>query len=160
MEALVIFISSDVSVESVRSSFPHASPTTAIPEIPTASVLPAPSAIVAPSYEFLLAPVVAPPGIHRRRAILIRPGEDIPIDHFTSGSSSSHSSSDHSSSRHSSSGHSLSGHTLPDTTIADSSTLSRFVHPPLARTPQYNEAYLCWRSALLSTVELKWILNS
>ncbi|GJX45288.1 hypothetical protein Tco_0261964 [Tanacetum coccineum] len=55
------------------------SPTTSTPEIPTAPILPAPSAIVAPSYEFPLALVVAPPGIRRRRAILIRPGEDIPI---------------------------------------------------------------------------------
>ncbi|GKB91066.1 hypothetical protein Tco_0963338 [Tanacetum coccineum] len=55
------------------------SPTTSTLEIPTAPILPAPSAIVAPSSEFPLAPVVAPPGIRRRRAILIRPGEDIPI---------------------------------------------------------------------------------
>ncbi|GJW96801.1 hypothetical protein Tco_0178609, partial [Tanacetum coccineum] len=166
------------------------SPTTSIPEIPTAPILPAPSAIVAPSSEFPLAPVVAPPGIRRRRAILIRPGEDIPIgrlyrthpggpcraltarksvrplpshrlalrytshhlDHFTSGSSSSHSSSDHSSSGHSISGHSLSGHTPPDTTDADSSTPPRFVHPSLARTPRCSEAYLRWRSAPLSTM--------
>ncbi|GKE27482.1 hypothetical protein Tco_1442866 [Tanacetum coccineum] len=42
------------------------SPTTSIPEIPTAPILPAPSAIVAPSSEFPLAPVDAPPGIRRR----------------------------------------------------------------------------------------------
>ncbi|GJW54240.1 hypothetical protein Tco_0098325, partial [Tanacetum coccineum] len=166
------------------------SPTTSTPEIPTAPILPAPSAIVAPSSEFPLAPVVAPPGIRRRRAILIRPGEDIPIgrlyrthpggpcraltarksvrplpshrlalrytshhlDRFTSGSSSGHSSSDHSSSGHSISGHSLSGHASPDTTVADSSTPPRFVYPPLARTPRCSEAYLCWRSAPLSTM--------
>ncbi|GJV13334.1 hypothetical protein Tco_1354875 [Tanacetum coccineum] len=54
---------------------------TEIPErhIHTAPILPAPSAIVASSSEFPLAPVVAPPGIRRRRAILIRPGEDILI---------------------------------------------------------------------------------
>ncbi|GJY99061.1 putative reverse transcriptase domain-containing protein, partial [Tanacetum coccineum] len=40
------------------------------------------------------------------------------LDHFTSGSSSSHSSSDHSSSGHSISGHSLSRHTSPNTTDA------------------------------------------
>nr|GEZ40540.1 reverse transcriptase domain-containing protein [Tanacetum cinerariifolium] len=28
----------------------------------------------------------------------------------------------------------------------------RFVHPPLARTPRCSEAYLCWRSAPLSTM--------
>ncbi|GKC30774.1 putative reverse transcriptase domain-containing protein, partial [Tanacetum coccineum] len=55
------------------------SPTTSTLEIPTGPILPAPSAIVASSFEFPLAPVVAPPEIHRRRAILIRPGEDIPI---------------------------------------------------------------------------------
>nr|GEV11716.1 putative reverse transcriptase domain, ribonuclease H-like domain, aspartic peptidase domain protein [Tanacetum cinerariifolium] len=49
------------------------SPTTSIPEIPTAPILPAPSS------EFPLAPVVAPLMIHRRRVILIRPGEDILI---------------------------------------------------------------------------------
>nr|GEU51320.1 putative reverse transcriptase domain-containing protein [Tanacetum cinerariifolium] len=43
------------------------------------SYLPAPYAIIAPSSEFPLAPVVAPPVIRRRRAILIQPGEDIPI---------------------------------------------------------------------------------
>ncbi|GKF48282.1 hypothetical protein Tco_0141533, partial [Tanacetum coccineum] len=47
------------------------SPTTSILEIPTAPILPAPSAIVTPSSEFLLAPVVAPPRICQRRAILI-----------------------------------------------------------------------------------------
>ncbi|GJY69630.1 putative reverse transcriptase domain-containing protein [Tanacetum coccineum] len=128
--------------------------------------------------------------IRRRRAILIRPGEEIPIsrlyrthpggpcraltvrnlirplpfhrlalrytshhlDHFTSGSSASHSFSDHSSSRHSISGHSLSGHTPPDTTDADSSTLLRFVHPLLARTPRCSKAYFRWRSTPLSTM--------
>nr|GEX45712.1 hypothetical protein [Tanacetum cinerariifolium] len=166
------------------------SPTTSIPEIPTAPILPAPSTIVAPSSEFPLAPIVAPPMIRRRLAIFIRPGEDIPIgrlyrthpgrpcraltarklvrplhshrlslrytshqsDNFTSGSSSSHSSSDHSSSGHSSSGHSLSKHTPPDTTDVDSSTPSRFVYPPPARTPRCSKAYLCWRSAPLSTM--------
>nr|GEZ21449.1 hypothetical protein [Tanacetum cinerariifolium] len=57
----------------------HVSPTTSTPEIPTAPISPAPSATSAPSFEFPLAPVVAPPGIRRRRAILIRIGEDIPI---------------------------------------------------------------------------------
>nr|GEV29024.1 transcription factor MYB90-like [Tanacetum cinerariifolium] len=45
----------------LRSSSP-----TTILEIPTAPILPAPSAIVAPLFEFPLAPVVAPPEIHRR----------------------------------------------------------------------------------------------
>ncbi|GKB54046.1 hypothetical protein Tco_0904799, partial [Tanacetum coccineum] len=64
------------------------------------------------------------------------------LDHFTSGSSSSHSSSDHSSSGHSISGHSLLGHSSPDTTVTDSSIPLRFVYPPLARTLQCSEAYL------------------
>nr|GEW77837.1 retrotransposable element Tf2 [Tanacetum cinerariifolium] len=55
-------------------------------------------------------------------------------------------------SHHSSSDHSLSRHTPPDTTDAGSSTPQRFVHPPLSRTPQCREAYLCWRSAPLSTM--------
>ncbi|GKC13520.1 hypothetical protein Tco_1010302 [Tanacetum coccineum] len=46
-------------------------PTTSTPKTPTTPILPAPFAIVAPSSEFPLAPVVAPPGIRRRRAILI-----------------------------------------------------------------------------------------
>nr|GEZ22069.1 hypothetical protein [Tanacetum cinerariifolium] len=76
------------------------------------------------------------------------------LDHFTSGSSSSHSSLDYSLSRHSSSGHSLSKHTLPYTTNADSSTPPRFVHLPLARAPRCSEAYLRWRPASLSTMYL------
>ncbi|GKC91244.1 hypothetical protein Tco_1151893, partial [Tanacetum coccineum] len=68
--------------------------------------------------------------------------------------------SHHSSDRHSSpdsssssapSDHSLSAHTPPDTTDADSSTLHRFVHRSLARTPRHSEAFRRWRSAPLST---------
>nr|GEY01478.1 hypothetical protein [Tanacetum cinerariifolium] len=137
------------------------SPTTSIPEIPTAPILPAPSAIFAPSSEFPLTPVVAPPGISLIVRNLVRP---LPshrltlrytshhLDRFTFGSSSDHSSLDHSSSGHSISGHSLPEHASPDTTNADSSTPPRFVHPPLARTLQCIEAYLCWRSAPLSTM--------
>ncbi|GJW16283.1 hypothetical protein Tco_0020416 [Tanacetum coccineum] len=54
------------------------SPTTYTLEIPTAPIPPAPSAIVAP-FTDIISPVDAPPGIRRRRAILIRPGQDIPI---------------------------------------------------------------------------------
>nr|GFC79177.1 hypothetical protein [Tanacetum cinerariifolium] len=154
--------------------------TTSTLEILTAPILPAPSTIIAPSSEFPLTPVVAPPGIRQRRAILIRPGEDIPIgrlyrthsgrpcraltvrksviplpsyhlalrytshhlDRFTFGSSSGHSSLYHSSSGHSILGHSLSRNASSDTTVADSSTPSRFVYPPLTRTPRCSEAYL------------------
>nr|GEW53539.1 hypothetical protein [Tanacetum cinerariifolium] len=55
------------------------SPTTSTLDIPTASILLATSTVVAPSSEFPPAPVVAPPKIHHRRAILIRPIEDIHI---------------------------------------------------------------------------------
>ncbi|GKC23637.1 hypothetical protein Tco_1025787 [Tanacetum coccineum] len=80
------FLCSDDSESDTKMPKRHVSPThhdamltTSTLEILTAPILPAPSAVVAPSSEFPLAPVVAPPGIHRRRAILIRPEEDIPI---------------------------------------------------------------------------------
>ncbi|GJZ35205.1 putative reverse transcriptase domain-containing protein [Tanacetum coccineum] len=117
-----------------RVASQSSSPTTSTSEIPTAPILPASSAIVAPSFEYPLAPVVAPLEIrtHHITWIILLP--------------------DHSSSGHSISGHSSSGHTLPDTTDTDSSTPPRFVHPSLARTPRYSEAYLRWRSAPLSTM--------
>ncbi|GJT51026.1 putative reverse transcriptase domain-containing protein [Tanacetum coccineum] len=152
-----------------RVSSQSSSPTTYTPEIPTAPILPAPSTIVAPSID-IISPVDAPPGIGRRRAILIRPGEDIPISRLYRTHpggpcmaltarksvrplpSHRHSSSDHSSSGHSISGHSLSGHTPPNTTIDDSSAPPRFLYPSLARTIQCSEAYHRWRSAPLSTM--------
>ncbi|GJY56209.1 retrotransposon protein, putative, ty3-gypsy subclass [Tanacetum coccineum] len=137
------------------------SPTTSIPEIPTAPILPAPSAIIASSSEFPLAPDIpigrlylTHPGgpcreLTARKSVRPLPSHRLALrytshhlDHFTSGSSSSHSSSDHSSSRHSILGHFLSGHTPPDTTDVDSSTPPRFVHPSLARTLRCSEAYL------------------
>nr|GEZ07505.1 hypothetical protein [Tanacetum cinerariifolium] len=119
------------------------SPTTSTPDIPTAPILLAPSAIVAPSSEFPLAHTLT-----ARKSVRPLPFYRLalrytshPLDHFTFGSSSSHLSSDHSSSGHFSLGRSLSGHTPPDTTIdADSSTPSRFVHPPLARTPRSKDS--------------------
>ncbi|GJX65396.1 putative reverse transcriptase domain-containing protein [Tanacetum coccineum] len=106
------------------------SPTTSTPEIPTAPILPAPSAIVAPSSEFPLAPVVAPPGIRRRRAILIRPGEDIPIGRLY--------------------------RTHPGgpcrALTARKSVRPLPSHRLALRTPQCSEAYLRWRSAPLSTM--------
>nr|GEU31663.1 putative reverse transcriptase domain-containing protein [Tanacetum cinerariifolium] len=127
----------------------HVSHTTSTLEIPTAPILLAPPAIVAPSSEFPLAPFIALPKIRRRRAILIRPEEDIPIGRIYR----THPGGPyHSSSGHSSSGHSLSRHTSPDIIDADSSTPQRFVHPSLARTPRCSEAYLRWRSAPLSTM--------
>ncbi|GJZ47028.1 hypothetical protein Tco_0600860 [Tanacetum coccineum] len=136
---------------------------------------------LAPSSEFPLAPVVAPPGIRRRPAILVRPGEAIPFGRLyrthlngprklltarkrvrpiparrlawrrVSHHSSDRHSSPDSSSSSSPSDHSLSGHTPPDTTDADSSTPQRFVHRSLARTPRRSEAFRRWRSAPLST---------
>ncbi|GKF01306.1 hypothetical protein Tco_0028229 [Tanacetum coccineum] len=125
-----------------RVTLRSSSPTTSIPKIHTAPILPAPSAIVAPSSEFPLAPPGGPcRALTIRKSVRPLPSHCLALrytshhlDHFTSGSSSSHSSSHHSSSGHSIMGHSLSEHTPPDTTNADSSTPSRFVHPPLART--------------------------
>ncbi|GKC56395.1 hypothetical protein Tco_1083993 [Tanacetum coccineum] len=107
---------------------------------------------LAPLSEFPLAPVVSPPGIHRRPAIFVRPGEAIPFGRLyrthlnrprklltarkrvrpiparrlawrrVSHHSSDRHSSPDSSSSSSPSDHSLSGHTPPDTTDADSST--------------------------------------
>nr|GEU82841.1 putative reverse transcriptase domain-containing protein [Tanacetum cinerariifolium] len=140
------FMCSDDSESDTEIPERHVSPTTSTPEILNAPILPAPPAIVAPSDEFPFAPVVAPPRIRRRRAILIRPGKDISIGRLY------RTHTDHSSSGHSSSGHSLSRHTPPDTIDADSSRPPRFVYPPLARDPQCSEACLRWRSAPLSTM--------
>ncbi|GJS88249.1 hypothetical protein Tco_0770885 [Tanacetum coccineum] len=136
------------------------SPTISTSEIPTAPILPAPSAIDIPIGRLyhtypggpcraLIARKSVRPLSSHRLALRYTSHH---LDHFTSGSSLSHSSLDHSSSGHSISGHSLPGHSSPDTTIADSSTPPRFVYLPVARTPQCSEAYLCWRSASLSTM--------
>ncbi|GKE95493.1 hypothetical protein Tco_1580348, partial [Tanacetum coccineum] len=120
-----------------------------------------------PLSEFPLASVIAPPGIRRRSVILIRPGEAIPFGrpyrthlngprklltarkrvrpipaHRLAWRRVSHHSSDRHSSPDSSSSSApldyyLSGHTPPDTTDDDSSTLQRFVHRSLARTPRH-----------------------
>ncbi|GJZ42703.1 retrotransposon protein, putative, ty1-copia subclass, partial [Tanacetum coccineum] len=98
---------------------------------------------LAPLSEFPLAPVVAPPGIRRRPAILrVRP---IPARRLSSRRVSHHSSDHYSSPDSSSSSapsdHSLSRHTPPDTTDVDSSTPQRFVHRSLARTLRHSEAF-------------------
>ncbi|GJV07644.1 putative reverse transcriptase domain-containing protein [Tanacetum coccineum] len=120
---------------------------------------------------FPLAPVVAPPGIHRRSGTLIRPGEaihfglpyrthlngprrlltarkrvrPIPARRLAWRRVSHHSSDRHSlpdsSSFSSPSDHSLSGHTPPDTTDVDTSTPPRFVHRSLARTPRHSSSF-------------------
>ncbi|GJS33376.1 hypothetical protein Tco_0531758 [Tanacetum coccineum] len=127
----------------------HVSPTSFTLEIP-APILPAPSTIVAPSSEVLTKRKSVIPLSSHRLALRYTSHH---LAHFTSGSSSSHSSSDHSSG-HSILGHSLSRHTPPGTTDADLSTLLRFAHPSLARTPRCSEAYLRWRSSPLSTMYL------
>ncbi|GJW82324.1 hypothetical protein Tco_0146299 [Tanacetum coccineum] len=99
----------------------HVSPTTYTLEIPTAPILPLPSTTVEPSSKYLIAPVVSLPEIHRRRAILIRPGEDIPIGRLYR----THPGG-------------------PYTTDADSSTPLRFVHSSLARTPPCSEVPCCY----------------
>ncbi|GKF85053.1 hypothetical protein Tco_0249951, partial [Tanacetum coccineum] len=73
------FLCSDDSESDTEMPERHVSPTTSTLEIPTTLILPAPYVVIAPTFEFPLAPVVAPPGIRRRRAILIRHEEDIPI---------------------------------------------------------------------------------
>ncbi|GJR56706.1 hypothetical protein Tco_1407227 [Tanacetum coccineum] len=143
------FLGSDDSESDTEIPERHVSPTTSTPEIPTAPILPVPSTIIAPSSEALTVRKSVRPLPSHRLALRYTSHH---LDHFTSGSSSSHSSSDHSSSGHSISGHSLSGHTPPYTTGADSSTPPRFVHPSLARTLRCSEAYLRWRSAPLSTM--------
>ncbi|GJW09415.1 hypothetical protein Tco_1575242 [Tanacetum coccineum] len=136
---------------------------------------------LAPLSEFPLAPVIAPPGIRRRLATLIRPGEAIPFGRpyrthpngprklltarkrvrplparrvawrRVSHHSSDRHSSPDSSSSNAPSDYSLSRHTPPDTTDADLSTPQRFVHRSLARTPRHSEAFKRWRSAPFST---------
>ncbi|GJV18479.1 hypothetical protein Tco_1367499, partial [Tanacetum coccineum] len=120
---------------------------------------------LAPLSEFPFTLVVAPPGIRRRSATFILPGEAIPFGQpyrthpnrprklltvrkrvrplparrLAWRRVSHHLLDSHSSldSSYSSapSDHSLFGHTPPDTTDDDSSTPQRFVHRSLARTP-------------------------
>ncbi|GJR04024.1 hypothetical protein Tco_0527008 [Tanacetum coccineum] len=59
------FLCSDDSESDTEILARHVSPTISTLKVHTAPILPAPSAIVAPSSEFPLAPVVAPPRIHR-----------------------------------------------------------------------------------------------
>ncbi|GKC57313.1 hypothetical protein Tco_1084911 [Tanacetum coccineum] len=124
---------------------------------------------LAPSSEYPLAPVVAPPGIRRRRAILIRPGEDIPIGRLyrTHPGGPCRALTARKSVRP------LSSHRLAlrsfiiwafyfgsffirtYTIDADSSTPQRFVHRSLARTPRRIKAFRRWSSVPLSTPYLQ-----
>ncbi|GKD41596.1 hypothetical protein Tco_1261803 [Tanacetum coccineum] len=96
---------------------------------------------------FPLTPVVAPPGIRRRSATLIRPGEAIPFGRPYR----IHLNGPHSASSSLPSDHSLSRHTPSDTTDANSSTPQRFVHRSHDRKLRRSEAFRRWRSAPLST---------
>nr|GEU87393.1 reverse transcriptase domain-containing protein [Tanacetum cinerariifolium] len=131
---------------------PLVAPEDSLPPVPNLPlVLPLGSSshdTLAPSSEFPLAPIVSPPRIHRRPVTLIQPGEAI----LFGRPYRTYSNRPHLSSSCSPSDHSLSKHTPPDTTDADSSKPQRFIHPSLARTPRCREAYLRWRSALLSTM--------
>ncbi|GJZ30890.1 hypothetical protein Tco_0575937, partial [Tanacetum coccineum] len=161
------FLCSDDSEWRSKVASRSSSHTTCTPEIPTAPILPTPSSIVTlsskedipigqlyrthpggPCRALTMRKSVRP--LHSHRLALRYTSHH--LDRFTSGSSSSYSSSDHSSSRHFILGHSLSRHASPDTTTADSSTPPRFVYPLLARTLRCSEAYLYWRSILLSTM--------
>ncbi|GJV75399.1 putative ribonuclease H-like domain-containing protein [Tanacetum coccineum] len=103
------------------------------------------------SHEFPIAPVTAPPGIRRRSATLIRPGEAIPFGRpyrtHPNGKKRAASSSD------SSPVHSL-GLDAPDQAHSGSSTRDvspRLRYPP-RRAPRRSEAYRRWCAAPLSTV--------
>ncbi|GKC66905.1 hypothetical protein Tco_1099503, partial [Tanacetum coccineum] len=160
---------------------------------------------LAPSSKFPIAPVVSPPEIRQRPAILIRPEEAIPfgrlyhthpngprklltarkrVGPFTARRLAWRRVSHHSSDRHSlpeftsdlySSGLSLDSSSdtssgSPSDSLSDTSSVhssgcdasgqthsgpstrvasSRLVYPPVM-TPQYSEAFSCWRSAPLS----------
>ncbi|GJX85351.1 hypothetical protein Tco_0336125 [Tanacetum coccineum] len=133
------FLCSD---DSYRVASRSSSPTTSISKIRSTPIPPAPSAIgltarksvrPLPSYRLALRYT----SHHSDRFTSRSSSDHSSSGHSTSGhSSSDHLSLDHSSSRHSVLGHSVSGHTPPVTTIADSSAPSRFVYPPLARTPR------------------------
>ncbi|GKC99694.1 hypothetical protein Tco_1169969 [Tanacetum coccineum] len=120
------------------------SPTAFTLEIPTAPIIPAPPTIVAPSTD-IISPIVAPPGFHRRRVVLIRPGQKsvgplpshrlalrytshhLLSDHITSNSTSDStldSSSDHSLSDHFLADHSSLGHSTSDQSLCGYSSPS------------------------------------
>ncbi|GJX37488.1 hypothetical protein Tco_0250791 [Tanacetum coccineum] len=106
------------------------------------------------SHEFPIAPVTAPPGIRRRSATLIRPGEAIPFGrpYRTHLNGPHHHSSSSSSSSDSSPVHSL-GLDAPDQAHSGSSTRDvspRLSYPP-RRAPRCSEAFRRWCAAPLST---------
>nr|GEW21106.1 reverse transcriptase domain-containing protein [Tanacetum cinerariifolium] len=155
------FLCSDDSELDTEILERHASPTTSTLEILTALILPAPPAIedIPIGRLYRTHPGGPCKALTTRKSVRPLPSHRLALrytshhlDHFTSRSSSSYSSSNHSPSGHSSSGNSLSKNTPPETTDADTSTPPRFVHPSLARAPRCSQAYLRWRSVLLSTM--------
>ncbi|GJZ66929.1 putative reverse transcriptase domain-containing protein [Tanacetum coccineum] len=72
------FLCSDDSESDTELPERHVSSAPHDAMIPTAPILPAPPTIVAPSTD-IISPIDAPPGIHRRRAILIQTGQDIHV---------------------------------------------------------------------------------
>nr|GEY47895.1 reverse transcriptase domain-containing protein [Tanacetum cinerariifolium] len=133
-------VATESSLPPSKVALRSSSPTTSTPEIHFALILPAPSAIVisqyiltnivAPSSEFPLAHVVSPPRIRPRRAILIRPEENIPIGRLY---------------------HTHPGGPCKALTVRKSFRPLPSHHLAL-RTPQCSVVYLRWRSAPLSTM--------
>ncbi|GKC28695.1 hypothetical protein Tco_1035989 [Tanacetum coccineum] len=160
MAAPVISISSDVSVESVGSSFPRVILIDSIsveesvaPEVGAAAVA-SPAAVLeldthsssdADPSESSPPPVSVAPmrslmlPFYLTPSAIVAPSSKYPLAPVVAPPGIRRH---HSSSWHSISGHSLSIHTPPDTTDADSSTPQSFVHPSLARTLRCSEAYL------------------
>ncbi|GJW36889.1 hypothetical protein Tco_0059809 [Tanacetum coccineum] len=109
--------------------------------------------IFAPSSEFPIAPIVAPPRIHRRTVILIR--LDLTLDSFSSGSSSDSSSDTFSGSPSNSlsdtssvysSGYDASGqtHSGPSTRVASSSLIPYYFSTIIYSYFEIDSPYFCW----------------
>ncbi|GJY58772.1 putative reverse transcriptase domain-containing protein [Tanacetum coccineum] len=94
---------------------------------------------LSPLSEFPLAPVVAPPGIRRCSATLVRPGEAIlfgrPYRTHLNGPRKLLTARKR----------------VRPISARRLAWRRRFVHRSLARTPRHSEAFRCWRSAPLST---------
>nr|GEW26770.1 reverse transcriptase domain-containing protein [Tanacetum cinerariifolium] len=112
-----------------------------VPDLPLVSPLGSSSHdTLAPSSKFPLAPIVASPGIRRRPATLIRPGETIPFGRLYRTYSNGPRKLLTTRKRFG---------PIPARRLA---WRRRFIHPSLAKTPRCSKAYLRWRSALLSTM--------
>ncbi|GKF55780.1 hypothetical protein Tco_0166120, partial [Tanacetum coccineum] len=123
-----------VDYSSSSNSDPSEDSLPPVPDLPLVSPFGSSSHdTLAPSSEYLLAPVVASPGIRRRRAILIRPEEDIPVGRLY--------------------------RTYPGgpcrALIVRKSVRPLSSHCLALRTPRRSEAFRRWRSASLSTPYLQ-----